>query len=369
MRVSSLAFCLLALTAATSLGVRAEAESSIATVVGVDKVLTEPLSQTTPVIGRLVALQSGVVSVRINGAVAEVFVQVGDRVKKGEVLAVIVDNRLSSQRDLLAAEVEESAAQVVRAEAELALASQEFARLEGLLDSAAFSQGRYDDSRQNVARARGLLGEAEARLDRARANLKIAEIDLSNAEIRAPYAGVVVMRHTAPGAYLNVGQEVITLVNDADLEIEADVPADRIAGLSPGVVVEFAFSKDTRHQAVVRAIVPEENPLTRTLLVRFTPVFVSDVGFLAINQSLVLDIPIGASRQVVTVHKDAIVHRDGKPYVFLVSEEGTADPRELVLGDALEGRFEVVTGLEPGDLVVVRGNERLIPYQAIEFEP
>lgn len=344
------------------------AQETAATLVGVDEVRYEARTQTATVIGRLVARQAGVVAARINGAVEEVRVHVGDRVAKGDILAVIQADRLRWQRDLLAAEVDESTAQIATAEAQLSLAQQQLDRLEGLRDSAAFSQSRYDDARQEVARARSVLREAEARRKRARANLEIAEIDLNHAEIKAPYPGVVTVRHTAPGAYLDVGAGVINLVNDRDLEIEADVANQQIGALSPGVVVSFSFDGERTHQAVVRALVPEENPLTRTRPVRFTPVFEADQHPLAANESVKLDLPMGQPGEALTVHKDAVIHQDAKKLVFLVDKADAVVPREVKLGEAIGVRFEVLEGLREGDLVVVRGNERLMPGQKVRYE-
>jgi RND family efflux transporter MFP subunit len=338
------------------------------TIVGVDAVAYEAKSQTVPVIGRLVARESGVVAARIYGPVAEMRVEVGDRVAKGDVIALLVTTRLKAQTHLLAAEVEANKSLIAVAEADLGLARQQLERLEGLRESAAFSKGRYDDAQQNVARAHATLSEARARLERAEADLKIAEIDLKNTRVLAPYGGVVTVRHTAPGAYLNVGDDVVSLVNDTDIEIEADVPADRVRALASGVVIEFAFADGSRRRASVRAVVPEENPLTRTRRVRFTPGFDASAMNLAVNESVTLFVPIGAGEDVLTVHKDAVIHRDEKTWVFVVDGEGSALLHEVTLGDAIGGRFQVTSGVEPGSLVVVRGNERLFPGQKVTYE-
>ena len=88
----------------------AAAQSSFATPVGVDEVRREPLSQTVPIIGRLVARQAGVVAARARGPVAEIHVDVGDRLDKGAVIAVLVSDRLHWERQLRAAQVAEAEA-------------------------------------------------------------------------------------------------------------------------------------------------------------------------------------------------------------------------------------------------------------------
>ena len=85
------------------------------------------------------------------------------------------------------------------------------------------------------------------------------------------------------------------------------------------------------------------------------------------NQSVTVLVPIGRPRDIVSVHKDAVIPRGGKNIVF-VAKEGKAEIRAIRLGSAIGNRFEVVQGLREGDLVVVRGNERLRPGQAITYK-
>ena len=335
--------------------------------VGVDEVRIETISQTFPVIGRLVARKAGVVAARVKGPVDKILVEVGDRVEAGQVLAVLVRSRLKWEHALRVADVTERTAELETARAGMRMVSQEVTRLERLKKSksAAFQQARYDDKRIELVRQKSSMGEAEARLKRARANRALARIDLEEAEVRSPYDGVVTLRHTDAGAYLKVGDPVVTLVADSDLEIEADVPAERLSGLTPGTEIVVRFQAETG-KAVVRAVVPEENPLTRTRAVRFTPAFETSGGRFATNQSVTVEVPIGAVREALTVHKDAILNRQGKTLVF-VAAESKAAPRLVQLGEAVGGRYVVLSGLQAGEMVVVRGNERLRPGQAVSY--
>lgn len=337
-------------------------------VVFVDPVIDEPLTQTSPVLGRLVANQRGIVAALTRGPVSEVTVDAGDRVKAGDVILRIALDRISQTRNLAAAEVELARARVVTAKAELELANQEFARLERLRKSAAFSQARYEDQVQAVQTKISEVGEAEAAVAAAIADLRIAEIDVRLAEVRAPYDGVVIERHTQRGAYVNVGDPVVTMINDQDLEVAAEVPSNRIAGLVPGRSVQVSFGAGHTVDAFVRAVIPEENGLTRTRAVRFTLALddlleKSDLP-LAANQSVTVQVPAGAPRNVISVHKDAVIPRDNANIVF-VAQDGKAQPRPVKLGGAVGARFIVLDGLKVGDLAIVRGNERLRPGQDV----
>ena len=333
-------------------------------VVSVDQVRMEAMTQTVPVIGRLVARRAGEVAARTAGPVAQLHVAVGDRVETGDPIAELDTVRLRAERNRLAAIVNEAQAQVERLTAQSALHRQELRRFEGLRESAAFSQSRFEDARQQVIIAESAIGTADAARLSASASLRLAEIDLEWATVTAPYPGVITLVYTEVGAWLGVGEGVVAMVNDQDLEVEADVPSSRIEALQVGAQVSVVLDDGTEHTAIVRTVVPKENALTRTRQVRFTPRFSTLRKPLAINQSATVELPTGDGRDVLTVHKDAIVRRQGQAFVY-VAKDGQAQIRPVQLGVAVGGRFEVIGGVGPGEPVVVRGNERLRPGQAI----
>jgi multidrug efflux pump subunit AcrA (membrane-fusion protein) len=88
---------------------------------------------------------------------------------------------------------------------------------------------------------------------------------------------------------------------------------------------------------------------------------------LAANQSVMVHIPIGAARTVLTVHKDAIIKRGLASIVYVV-DNGTAEMRRITLGEPTGSRYEVLDGLAEGDRVVVRGNERLRPGDKVRVD-
>lgn len=336
-----------------------------ATPVGVDKVILEPLAQTMPVIGRFVARESGIVATRIAERVAEMAVQVGDRVKRGDVLATLSADRLRSERQRRVSDLRRAEAQVVREHASVGKMRQTYKRILALRGSNAFRKDRQEDTERDMEVANSALIQAEADVVRAQADLAIADIALKDAKITAPYPGVVVSRHTVAGNYVRIGDPIATLLNDRDLEIEADVPAIRTTGLEPGTKVAVTLQNGRALRATVRVVVPQENRRTRTRAVRLSPELGEGDSHIAGNQSVTLQIPIGATRDVVTVHKDAVVVQKGKPMVFLVLD-GKAMIRPIKTGNAVGNRFEVISGLKSGDVVVVRGNERLRPGQSVK---
>ena len=334
--------------------------------VGVDAVVLQPLSQTQPVIGRFVAKQAGVVSARVPGAVTEVRVEVGDRVKRGEILAVIDLQKMTLLRDAARAEADQAQAAENAARARHNKSQNELSRIEGIQDSVAYSAARHEDAVQSVFESEATAVGAAAAFAGASARLMLAEGNLINARVRAPYDGLVRARHTEIGSYLQTGDGVLDLVNDTDLEIEVFVPSNRVAGLAPGTAIQVRPADGSIQTAVVRGVGAEENATSRTRLVRFTPEFGTATKY-GVGESVDALLPLGVPREVVTVHKDAVLTRQGMFLVYVVDKDNSAQIRPVELGEAIGLRFEVLSGLESGEIVVIRGNERLRPGQALRI--
>ena len=336
-----------------------------ASAVDIDKVISEPLLQTMPVIGRFVAKESGVVATRIAERVHKMQVQVGDRVEKGDVLVELASDRLDSQIQILKADLIRMESQLAKEIANNRKMKQTHKRILALRTSSAFRKDREEDSERDLEISKEMVTRAKADILQSKAKLKMGKIALQDANIKAPYPGVVLKQHTLPGNYVRIGDPIITLLNDTDLEIEVDVPSIRALDLKPYTNVKANLQNGLSFNAVIRAIIPQENSQTRAVAVRLTA---KDGPFkqgIAGNQSVKLKLPIGDNANVVTVHKDAVLIKNGKKIVF-VFKKGIANMQTTKLGRAVGNRFEVLAGLQPGDLVVVRGNERLRPGEPIK---
>ena len=333
--------------------------------VGVDEVISEPLLQTMPVIGRFIAKESGIVATRIAERVHKMMVQVGDRVEKGDVVAKLSSDRLNSRIQLLQSDLRRMDSQLAKEVANDKKMKQTHKRILALRSSNAFRKDREQDSERDLEVTGEMVSRAKADISRAKANLTMGQIALEDAKIIAPYQGVVVKRHTISGNYVRVGDPIITLLNDTDLEIEADVPSIRALELKENTKVKAKLQNGLSFNAYIRAVIPQENSQTRALAVRLNIGDGPHTRGLTGNQSVTLQIPIGKSTKVITVHKDAVIVKNGEKMVFIV-KQGKVSIQPTKLGRAAGGRFEVLDGLKPGDIVVIRGNERLRPGESVK---
>ena len=325
-----------------------------------DRVTYRRLTDSLPVIGRVVAGQQGAVASPLAGLVVEILVQDGDRVQPDAVLFRLDVSALQIRRRELEAELARLTAKRRGAMARRDMTALDANRAQQLRSSVAFNQARLDRSKLERQEAEAALAEGSAELARVKAQISAIDLDLNRSVIRAPYPGVVTRRHVEKGAFLSVGAAGVTLLNDQKLEIAADIPAKHARTLSPGTLVVVDMGDGKAYlRARLRTIIPEENALSRTMIGR--AVLLSAPDGMALNRSVTVYIPAGAPRRVLTVHKDAIVLGSGKGPIVHVVENGTTMPRPVTLGRAVGSRLVVREGLQKGDVVVTRGNERLLP--------
>ena len=337
-------------------------------VVGTDKVTAEAVDQTAPTIGRFVTLFEAVVPALLASHVTEIPVNIGDRLAVGDIIAVLDINRLRWQVQQAKASVAQSEAGLAVARARADLAQRRLERAEGLRESTAFSQAQRDDARGEADIAAAQVQVALAALEEANARLDTAEDDFARGTVVAPFDGVVEERHADLGEAVQPGGPVVTLVSEKALEIEADVPSQRVAALNPGARIEVTRASGESVGTTVRAVGTVENPRTRTRRVRLVPELGELTSIPPIGEGVTVHVPISDTAVLPTVHKDAILQRRGISVVYVVVD-GKAEVRPVQLGDAVGDRFVVLSGVQPGEIAVVRGNERLLPGQAVAIAP
>lgn len=295
------------------------------------------LGEAMRLLGEFIPLEEQTIASRVAAPIKELRVKVGDKVKKGRVLAVLDDSQVRATRE--------------EAEARLALAEQNLARIEALRGSPAYSTALSEDRRRERDAAAAALANADA--------------SLRWATVEAPYDGTVTSRYADVGEWLNPGQAILDFVNESNLEVEVKVPLAHFARLEPNADYDLFFGDKKLGIASLRAVVPQLSPTSRTRIVRLVPQFAT-VGIGA-NQAVIVELPTTEGIRA-TVPKDAVITEGGNTHVFVI-EEGenglVAHRRPLRVGDPEGGDFVIESGLSPGERVVVRGNERIIPGQVV----
>ena len=317
-----------------------------------------------------------------SGTVLKVSVDVGSRVKKGDVL-VELDGRESALRlqganattqqqlahlGIKAGEkYDPEAVPDVRAAKEARdLAISEAERMKGLLERGAISQQQYDQAKTNAERARAQYDAARNGADQAWASLLGAQAQaglsskaVGDSRIRAPFDGSIAEKRVAPGEFANVGKVVVVLVNDDPLRLRFDVPEADVGGVEVGRPVELTVAAHPGKvfKAEIKRVGASINPKNRTLPVE-AEIKNTDgklkAGFFA-KARIALE---GEARDSFMVPKAAVSQGAGSARVFVRAGNRVAE-RLVTIGREADGLVEVHGQLAPSDEVATEALDQL----------
>lgn len=281
--------------------------------------------------------RSAALSARVPGVVVEVAVDEGARVRAGDVLV-----RLSTP-DLESRGVASRGA-VAAARAALEQAERDLARVRELRGRGAATPLEHERAETALRQAEGALAQA---LGESRATTTIA----GWADVRAPFDGLVVRRRMDPGELASPGAPILELVDDADVDVEADVGESVAAALRVGDPVEIRVdSLDRVLPGRIAEVVAAVDPLSRTTRVRVAP---DDPRGLRPGLFARLRFRLGR-REAVVVPATAVRRVGELAIVDVLAPESRIEPRWVELGGEADGAVEVLTGLEPGERVLLR---------------
>jgi RND family efflux transporter MFP subunit len=296
--------------------------------------------------GAVISRDDAKLAAEVEGRLVQV-ADVGTQVQKGAVVARLDDTLLREQ-------LAESEASVAREQARLAYYTQEVERLRPLVDRKIVTPSNLDQAVSNRDATRGELAAARARVMWAKGQLQ-------RTVIRAPFAGVVTERILQPGEWAESGGAIIRLVNPRALEVQARVPANALGFIREGSELNLMASPE-RLTAKVRTIVPVGDDRSRLYELRLT---LSNAKWPA-GQTVRVEVPTAAAREVVAVPRDALVLRRTGTSVFRIRDDDTAERVTVSTGIAAGEFIEVSNGIQPGDRVVIRGGERLRNGQKVK---
>jgi RND family efflux transporter MFP subunit len=288
--------------------------------------------------GNIAAWQEAVIGTEANGLrLSEVRVNVGDVVKRGQVLATFTP-------DLLQADVTQMRALVAEAEAALAEAAANAARARELQTSGALSE-------QQINQFLTAERTAQARLEAQRAQAQVQRLRLSQTQVLAPDDGVISARSATVGAVLPAGQELFRMIRQGRLEWRAEVPAADLARVKPGMAASVTVPGAPTLAGKVRMVAPTVDPQTRNgiVYVDLAPSREARAGMFARGE---FDV---GSVQGLTLPQSAVLLRDGFSYVMRVEPDSTVREVKVTLGQRQGDRVQITGGVDAGTRVVASG--------------
>ena len=296
----------------------------------------------------------------VDGVVAEVPVQPGDRVEAGAVLALILSHAVHD----VWAEYFMAGARQQHAEAEVNYARTAAARAERLVADKALAA-------QELERVRADLSAAEEELASARADVRRTEQDLrhygltpspdadpnenEHVPIRAPFAGAVIERQTSPGAAVTLGEPLVVVSDLSRVWITAEVGETDLHRLSVPEPVEFRVTAwpDEVFSATLTTIGDVINPATRRIMIRAEADNAD--GRLKPEMFATLRVASEAPRRYLVVPEAAVQTLQGETVVFVEAGPGEFRRRAVTTGVVFDGDIEIREGLSAGAMVATGG--------------
>jgi RND family efflux transporter MFP subunit len=317
--------------------------------------------------GYVTARRQATVSAKITGKVTEVRIEEGMRVEEGAVLARLDDTEAKAQLALTRAQLAAAISQEGEIRALLQQAESDYTRSQELFNRQLVSAQAIDAARAQRDMLRAKLAANAEQVRVARESVSVAEVQLANTVIRAPFGGVVVAKSAQPGEMISpisagggfTRTGIGTIVDMDSLEVQVDVNESFINRVAADQPVEATLNAypDWKIPGSVIAIIPTADRSKATVKVRVAikskdPRIVPDMGvrvaFLAPGPAT----PIRPAASGVLIPADAVRPEGAGGVVFVVAN-GTVARRTVTLGKTVGTEREVLTGVAPGERVVV----------------
>jgi RND family efflux transporter, MFP subunit len=353
MKIKKLVFlpaviCLIALGIVSTAVAQAPPPSPVV----VTKVEEQKIQRPVTLVGAVEPSKRSLVASEIAGVVESFPVEKGDFVQKGGVLVELQTNELEIR-------LREARAAKREAEARFELARKNFARFQELYQKGVTSTQQLQSMESDEKAWSAEMSQLQAQIDRY-------EYDLARSKILAPFNGYVTREYTEVGQWIGEGGNVVELIDIDTVEINVALPERYINKVKLGdrVVVNFDALPEMTVEGEITSIVPQADGGARTFPVEITinnKDHVIKSGMVARVSFLV-----GEPSVAKLVPKDAIVEFNNSNFVYVVNN-GTAQPVPVSTGQPYENLIEVIGPVQPGQLVIIRGNERLQPGQPVKI--
>ncbi len=313
------------------------------------------IPQTYEVTATVRSANTSMVSAKLMGTVTEIMVKTGDRVKKGQLLLKIsspeINARLRQAKDGL----EQARQAYEMAKQNLELMEKTYKRFHALLEEKAISQQEFDEVQTKYDVAKLELKRAEAAVKMAQARVKEAQAFRAYTLIKSPVSGRVAEKKIDVGSMTAPGMPLF-IIEEPRYRVEVPVDEGLIKNIKKGMPLKVSIdSLGVYTTGRVEEIAHQVDPLTRTFNVK---IGLKQIKGLMGGQFARVTIPRGVKKEILIPSK-AIVHRGQLTGVYVVDEAGMATLRFVRLGKQSGENTVVLSGLTPGEKIVVEGVQKV----------
>jgi RND family efflux transporter MFP subunit len=319
--------------------------------------------------GYVVPQRQANISPRIGGRVAQLFVEDGTVVKKGQLLAVLEDQDFKAQVLQAQADVHSAQARAKRAEVELRDAQRAFDREKVVQEKGVSTPAVLDQVTARLEGSKAALSAANSDTAAARARVEVAKVNLENCYVRAPFDGRITQKLTDIGEIvfgaLSAGTGgrggIASLADFSTLQVEADVSESQVSKLKIGTPAEIVLDAfpERRYRGKVAEVRPRVDRAKATVTVKVgfidDPVDVlPDMGAKVTFLARELDEAAAKAQPIPAVQADAVVERGENKVVWVVDTQDQVRTVPVVTGAPMGGLVALRDGPPPGTKVVRR---------------
>lgn len=313
------------------------------------KVFAKALAQTRPMVGVVDFDKTAGLSTEISGLIASQSIEEGIVVKKGAVLVRLNTDFLEKDIAIINQDILKLGITIQKTEKNLA-------RLRSLRKEEVATEKEVDDLDFS-------LKELYTQRESLKVKLAKKELELAKSTLRAPFDGLVLAKYKSEGEWISPGVAVCLLGSIKDLVVRVAVDEKLVAFVRPGLDLTInltPLSRQLTGQLVNR--IPVADPKSKTFQISIAiPYFEGVIQ----NMSARVDVPVSDRTSLRMIRRDAMVRHQGKAFVYTVNEgQAKIMPINVVAAD---GEYLGVDNpsIVPGMSIVVDGNERLQPDQAV----
>lgn len=292
------------------------------------------------------------ISAKVDGRMAELYVDEGDHIQGGAVIAIL-------DADELAAQVIQAEGNLLSSQASLEQAELELKRTAALAGQGALSAQTLDNARTKRDLSIGQVRAAEG-------NLNLLQTRLANANVLAPRDGVIVKRYLQSGVYVKAGSPIVSLAHVASLLAKATIGEAQIGQIVVGSQVKIRIDALAGREftGTITRVSPAATLPARTFIAEIT--IPNPSGILKPGMFAKADVPGIAHNGVVAIPERSLVMREDQNTVFVLTDDNKVQQRVLKLGYVGNGWAEVLEGLQDGERIVVSGQNKIKDGSAVQ---
>lgn len=300
--------------------------------------------------GAVVAREDVAVGTALQGLqVLEVKAETGERVEKGQLLAVLEHNGVQSQLAQNEAALSRAKANLASQRSALTEAESTLRRYQTLVKNDAVSRMEFDQQRAKAQAAKAAVQAARAEIAQLEAQLAENRHQRTKAQVTAPVGGVITRRAVEAGS-LTSGDALFHIAKDGITEVQAEVNRDELVLLQTGLPVEIYRGAKVLADGTIRLVPPEIDSASRVAKIRIMP---NGALSAAIGGDVRAVIRLPQSRIGISLPFSAVgFDADGNAFAKVVDAQGKVHKRALEIGEMHQSAVEILSGLQAGEQVV-----------------